>query len=307
MKKYAFVTGLLAAILVICLLLTGAYVKKQEKTVPEGDFLVVTSFYPMYIAAMNLTEGVEGLQLENLSEPQTGCLHDFQLTPEDMKLLSGADLFLVNGGGIESFLTEVAEAYPGLTILEACGDLQLLKEESLGEEEENAHAWMSIPAYRQIIETMSRGLALADPAHADLYEKNRRTYDSKLATLQEQQEGLASLLKGTKIISFHEAYAYVAEDYGLEIVSTMDLDEERQVSAGEVAQVLSAIDEEGVDLILAEELYGSGMGQTILQEREVSVLYLDPLTRGEYEADAYLEGMEANQLLLQEYAGKRIQ
>lgn len=46
----------------------------------------------MYIATLNIVDGVEGVRLENLSEPQTGCLHDFQLTPEDMKLLSTADV-----------------------------------------------------------------------------------------------------------------------------------------------------------------------------------------------------------------------
>ncbi len=73
------------------------------------DFL-----YPMYIAAENVIGDADGVRLENLSEPQTGCLHDFQLTPEDMKLLSTADVFIINGGGIESFMKEVAEAYPNL-------------------------------------------------------------------------------------------------------------------------------------------------------------------------------------------------
>ena len=76
----------------------------------------VTSFYPMYIAAENVIGDADGVRLENLSEPQTGCLHDFQLTPEDMKLLSTADVFIINGGGIESFMKEVAEAYPNLKI-----------------------------------------------------------------------------------------------------------------------------------------------------------------------------------------------
>lgn len=90
---------------------------------------VVTSFYPMYIAALNIVDGVEGVRLENLSEPQTGCLHDFQLTPEDMKLLSTADVFVINGGGIESFMSDVAKAYPKLDVVEACEDVALLSED----------------------------------------------------------------------------------------------------------------------------------------------------------------------------------
>ena len=81
----------------------------------------------------------------------------------------------------------------------------------------------------------------------------------------------------------------------------MDLDEERQVSAGEVAEVLQAINEDGTSLILAEELYGKSMAQTVQKEADVSVIYLDPLNRGDYEADSYLLGMEHNIELLEAY------
>ena len=58
----------------------------------------------MYVLAENLTEGVSGIEVSNLTENQTGCLHDYQLTSRDMKLLSRADVFLVNGAGMELFM-----------------------------------------------------------------------------------------------------------------------------------------------------------------------------------------------------------
>ena len=118
-------------IIIVCTLSVMAYERATDKTVDgENDqFTVVTSFYPMYIAALNITDGVDGVKLENLSEPQTGCLHDFQLTPEDMKLLSTADMFIINGGGIESFMSDVAAAYPKLDVVEACADVSLLAED----------------------------------------------------------------------------------------------------------------------------------------------------------------------------------
>ena len=98
MHKGLFVAILLGAIAVLALGSTFFYRKSRETQ--EADLTVVTSFYPMYIAAENVTEGRTGLRLESLSEPQTGCLHDYQLTPEDMELLATADVFVVNGGGI---------------------------------------------------------------------------------------------------------------------------------------------------------------------------------------------------------------
>lgn len=86
----------------------------SSKTDGNDTFNVVTSFYPVYIAAKKSSVMWRAVELHNLTEPQTGCLHDYQLTPQDMISLSHADLFLVNGGGIESFLSDVFTSYPEL-------------------------------------------------------------------------------------------------------------------------------------------------------------------------------------------------
>ena len=93
---------MLAGILLVSVLI-GTVAARNQEVHASKELTVVTSFYPMYIAAENVIGDAGDVRLENLSEPQTGCLHDFQLTPEDMKLLSTADVFIINGGGIESF------------------------------------------------------------------------------------------------------------------------------------------------------------------------------------------------------------
>lgn len=306
-----------------------------KKTDEADDILtVVTSFYPMYIAALNIVDGVEGVRLENLSEPQTGCLHDFQLTPEDMKLLSTADVFVINGGGIESFMSDVAKAYPKLDVVEACEDVALLSEDDADSYhdhdqdadaesdsdhdhdheadtesdsahdhdygDENAHAWMSVPRYRTMVQTIASRLAEKDAKHADEYYANAKAYDAKLAVLEEKINSLKSLTNGQNIIIFHEAYAYVADDFSMNACYLLDLDEERSVSAGEIKQVIGAIKDDGVSVILAEELYGKSMGDTVSRETDVHVIYIDPLNRGEYDKDSYLYGMEHNIELIKE-------
>jgi zinc transport system substrate-binding protein len=245
------------------------------------------------------------VRLENLSEPQTGCLHDFQLTPEDMRLLAGADVFVINGGGIETFMADVAAAYPGLAVVDACEDIELLESADLhdhGEADEvsdkNAHAWMSISAYRTQVNTIAGALMMYDPEHAAEYRANLECYEEKLADLQAGQAELASRLDGEPVILFHEAYAYVADELGLSNCYLLNLDEESAVSAGEVASVIEEIGEHGVRLILAEELYGSDMGALVSSECDVQVLYLDTLNRGDYDADSYIDGMRSNLALL---------
>ena len=358
-NKCKFVGIMFLCILIVCTLAVMAYehtagmkgaaggasnASGNTKNTDEADDIltVVTSFYPMYIAALNIVDGVEGVRLENLSEPQTGCLHDFQLTPEDMKLLSTADIFVINGGGIESFMSDVAKAYPKLDVVEACEDVALLSEDDADSDhdhdheadaesdsdhdhdheadtesdsdheadiesdsthdhgDENAHAWMSVPRYRTMVQTIASRLAEKDAKHADEYYANAKAYDAKLAVLEEKINSIKSLTNGQNIIIFHEAYAYVADDFSMNACYLLDLDEERSVSAGEIKQVIGAIKDDGVSVILAEELYGKSMGDTVSRETDVHVVYIDPLNRGEYDKDSYLDGMERNIELIKE-------
>lgn len=350
-NKCKFVGIMFLCILIVCTLAVMAYehtagktgaagemsdTSDSEKNTDEADDMltVVTSFYPMYIAALNIVDGVEGVRLENLSEPQTGCLHDFQLTPEDMKLLSTADVFVINGGGIESFMSDVAKAYPKLDVVEACEDVALLSEDDADSDhdhdhdadtesdsdhdhdheadaesdsahdhdhgDENAHAWMSVPRYRTMVQTIASRLAEKDAKHADEYYANAKAYDAKLAVLEEKINSIKSLTNGQNIIIFHEAYAYVADDFSMNACYLLDLDEERSVSAGEIKQVIGAVKDDGVSVILAEELYGKSMGDTVSRETDVHVIYIDPLNRGEYDKDSYLYGMEHNIELIKE-------
>lgn len=313
-----------------------------SSTKEKEKFTVVTSFYPMYIATLNIVDGADDVTLENLSEPQTGCLHDFQLTPEDMKLLSTADLFVINGGGIESFMSDVAKTYPDLTVTEACKDVQQLidedEEDIDGHEhedsddhshdhvsdsgnsgdndkkdthdhdesedghdhgDENAHAWMSVSRYRTMVSTIAEALSKADPSNAAIYNSNAKEYDQKLAELEQEENKIKEKTNGKDIIIFHEAYEYVADDFGMNVRYLMDLDEERAVSAGEVSDVIAAVKNDGVSVILAEELYGKDLGDTVSRETDVKMVYIDPLNRGDYDKNSYIEGMEKNFKLIE--------
>ncbi|MCI5878197.1 MAG: metal ABC transporter substrate-binding protein [Lachnospiraceae bacterium] len=290
-NKYVFVTVMLAVLLFLGVGLTEIYVNHTEEK-EDGQYTVVTSFYPMYIAALNVVGENDHIRLENLSEPQTGCLHDYQLTPADMQLLSTADAFIINGGGIESFLGEVAEQYPELTIINASEQVDLI--------EDNAHAWMNIEDYMTQVKTIETELSAADPADADQFSENAEAYLAKLSSLKEQADAVKPLTEGKNIVIFHEAYEYVAEEFGMQVSYVMDLDEERQVSAGEVADVVRAVTDGGVRVILAEELYGKDMGDTVESETDAKVCYLDTLVRGDYDADSYLNAMQQNITLLKE-------
>lgn len=128
------------ALFMICLLtvafgLTALVAVFAEKKEESEDFVCVTSFYPVQLLAEAVTEGAEGVTVRNLTENHSGCIHDYTLTTQDMRLLSTAELFLINGGEMELFLEKAAAEYTDLVIVDTSEGYDFLE----GVEHSHAH------------------------------------------------------------------------------------------------------------------------------------------------------------------------
>lgn len=212
-NKYRF-TGLLLIFLAVVsyvISVTGAKTAENEE-----KLLVVTSFYPVYIATLNVADGVDGVQVECLTRTTAGCVHDIQLTTKDMRLLEQADVFIINGAGMESYLDSIRERYPELKIVDTSEGVQLLEssgEHHHGEEEHdhvhNAHIWMNMDNYCIQVEHIERALSELDSTNSKDYEANAHAYAGKVAKLQEEADASCGDVP-LEIISTHEAFAYFA-------------------------------------------------------------------------------------------------
>ena len=124
--------GLVALILLVFSLLGYTLITAFGRDPLHRDneeYTVAASFYPVYVLTRNLTEGVPGVQVVNLTENHTGCLHDYQMTTKDMLTLETADLLVINGGNMELFIRSAAEKLPQLVIADASAGFVFLEGE----------------------------------------------------------------------------------------------------------------------------------------------------------------------------------
>lgn len=284
-NKYVFIGVFLAVLIVVTVGICAVTLKKAET---EDDSVnVVASFYPVYVIANNLLEGIDGVNLYSLSEPKTGCLHDFQLTPEDMKLLEKADIFIINGSGAESFIDKVISECADITIINGTEKLE-------GEEELLMHAWMNPINYIMEIDNIALRLIDALPQYEDEIEKNFNAYSDKVMRISVYRSTMPTFARND-VILFSEAFEPFAEYLGLNVLLVVDLDEEREVSSAEVKEVIDAINANPGAFIMADEAYGKRLAETVKNEVEVKVYYIDPLTRGELDdKNYYIDKMDEN-------------
>lgn len=309
-KKLGFLLGVMVLLslagYLVCLTMGS-----EKKVNKDETFLLVTSFYPMYVLAENVTAGVEGIEVTNLNKNQTGCLHDYVVSPQDMRRLDEADAFLINGAGMELFLEKIVKNSPKLPVIEASHGIPLLEGEEQDHEEEeqesghdghgheehshaaNGHVWMDVERYRVQLAAVTEELRDLMPKQADAISQAAAAYDNKLQVLAEGVKDLKEHTEGIHVVIFHEAFAYLAESLGMDVLMAFSLDENSEPSPGEITEAIEEINYHGTALILIEKEYASH-ANSILADADAKVVYINPLTTGDGAADSYLSGMWEN-------------
>jgi len=262
----------------------------------DQSLRVVTSFYPVYVAALNVTAGIPGVEVSNLASPHVGCLHDYQLTAGDVRRLADADLLLVNGAGMEPFLGKVAQQSPGVRVVGVSEGIALL--------DDNPHVWVSLEGARRQTENIAAALAAAAPDRADAFRANASAYSASLSALEEKMRAALAPYAGTPIVTFHQAFPYFARDFDLDLAGEIEREPGAEPSARELADTVKLVRERKVKALFAEPQFPDKSAQVVARETGVRVYSLDPVVTGPSDPaearGAYLRAMEKNLEVLQE-------
>lgn len=282
-------------LMMMLMMMTGCGSEQKD----DRPLRIVTSFYPMYLDTLNITRGVKGVEVVNMTPPQTGCLHDYQLTPEDMKLLETADIFVVNGLGMESFLNKVIEERPNLKIINASDtpDIVPIMEDG----KPNPHVWLSITYSIKQVKNISSQLCELDPEHADVYKRHTLEYVDELTTLRDELHLSLTMLESKNIVTFHEAFPYLAQEFGLKVVAVIEHEPGTEPTPQELAETIDKINALPDKVIFTEPQYPSKVAETIARETGAKVFELDPIVTGEAKPENlldYLDRMLTNMMTL---------
>lgn len=291
--KRIVLTAMIPALAAAAIIAAGC---GKNKTTEEASFRIVASFYPVYIIAKNVTDGISGVSLSNMTPPVTGCLHDYSVTTDDMKKLEGANVFLANGAGMESFLDKITGKYPSMKIGELSKGINLIKDS----EGENPHVWVSAANAAVMTRNCGEILADADPSHAKEYRANAEEYAAKLEALDKEMKTALAPYRGRKIVTFHEAFPYFAAEFGLEIAAVVEREPGTEPSAKELAETIVLVRKSGIKVLFAEPQYPSVSAKAIARETGAAVFTLDPAVTGDDDRDAYISIMRRNLIALKE-------
>lgn len=283
-----------AALLAIAILWTP-----PPAAAKEPELRVLASFLPISLFARNVVGKAPGVTVETMLPPALGCPHDYALTPGDMRKIARADLFLVNGRGMEDFLgAPVLRANPAVRIVETASAVPTL-------ETPNPHTWVSPRNAILQVRSIEQALSAASPGNAPVFRRNADAYIGRLGALVRESDEAAGRFRNRKVVVFHNVFDYLARDLGLTIVGYVEETPGQEPSAGEVASLVRRIRDAKAAVLLAEPQYPVRLAEMIGKEAGIPVRTLDPVATGSLSPDAYEEAMRRNLAILSEVLAAR--
>lgn len=315
MKKN--IVKILSLFLLSSMMLLGC--ESNNSKVDESSkekFTIVTSFYPIYISTLNVVKDVPNVEVINMTKAQTGCLHDYQLTPEDLKIVNNADVFIMNGAGMESFIDKVIDSNKDMKVINASEGIELLHSEEEhdhhhieGEEHdhshgtENGHVWVSVSNTIKQVENIKNGLVDANEENATIYKVNAEAYEKELENLKMQIHQELDNTQNKNIVTFHESFSYFAKEFGLNVVAVINMEDGREPSAKKKEEIIKEIKENNVKALFTEPQYESKAAISIANETGTKVYELNPIATGDSNPSAindYINIMKENLKVLKE-------
>lgn len=291
----------------------------------EGEVRVIAT--TTHVADLARAVGGDRAGVDSLLTPGSDP-HDYEPRPSDARALAGADVVLRSGGDIDEWFGGLVESAgtdaPTVSLLESVrtieGDDDHAEEEhgeeahgdEEGEEEHgeegsaegaglDPHWWQDPTNAMAAVEEIRDALVAADPEGREIYAANA---DAHVAELRALDEAIAACMgsipaEDRKLVTTHDALGYFAQRYDIDVVGLVvpALTTRAQPSAGAVAELTDAIDDEGVETIFPESQLPAGLEQAIADEAGAQVgpgLWTDSLGPQDSGAATYLEAIRFN-------------
>jgi len=239
----------------------------------EKKLKIVCTSYPVGLIAGQLEESVlEKAEIITVAPNDTGCLHNFELKPEDIEKLNSADIIVYADENydkaFEKYLQETKiEKYRLVKPLRFCLP-------------HDPHFFSSFYGMQGIVEDWIDFMITKLPDEKDKLLEGKKIFK------EYKMEYKSKELEGKKVILLHHSLFNYASDMGFVILGTILDSNGNEQSPEVIAQLIQKAREEKVDAVLADMMLYKGIpmpnppnpiATNIAKELNVPVISLNSL------------------------------
>lgn len=269
--------------------------------------------------------------------PANSDAHSYEPKPTDAIAVGKADLVLANGLHFEGFLDRLIQATsakaPVIVLTQGVELLRNTEDEHDNHPEDShddhdhhnqarqqvdshehdhaeehtdhhhgtydPHAWQSVRNAQIYVSNIATAFCAADASGCPTYQANAKAYDQKLQALDAELKAAVAQIPADQrtIITSHDAFGYLAHEYGLQFLAPQGINTGSEASAAGVASLIQQIKARKAPAIFVENVSNPRLIQQIASETGVNIggkLYSDALSAAGGPASTYIDMMRHN-------------
>lgn len=265
---------------------------------------VLATTFPVYQFTSNICNTAKNVEVDLLIPASVGCPHDFALKPADLKKLEDADIIVINGAGLEEFLTKpLASLHKKPEIIDAGLNVPVLGEADGHSDHINPHIFASPANAALMVANIATKLSILDPEDLPIFNQQATTYVESLKRISNDLQEVGARAANRGIALEHDALAYLAHNAGLNIVATF----ENSASASKLASLRNQLVKEKPVLLAGDDQYPDRLLQTLSAETKIPFAKLNTGASGPANAplDYYVSVMKTNLETLEKFFDKK--
>ena len=276
-------------IILIIFILTGC----NEEKINSENFKITTSFYPMYIIALNLTKDAKNIELNNMTDSSIGCLHNYTLTTNDLKKIQESDILVINGLGLEeNILNTVNKTNSNIKVIDSSDNID--EKDIISGNNVNPHIWTSINLYKNQVETISENLINLDENNREIYVENTQECINKLNELENRENSVKEKIANVEVVVFSESLEYLIKEMNINYSIFSIGHEESGVSSEELGEIIDEINNKNIKTILIDKEDSKAIANSVSAETGATIYEMDSCLTGELDLDSYITKMNSN-------------
>jgi ABC-type Zn uptake system ZnuABC Zn-binding protein ZnuA len=251
---------------------------------------VGATIFPLYDIARQVAGPVADVILVL---PPGASPHTFEPTPAAVRSLSGAETLLVIGHALDDWAVRLARGAAVSRLVSVDAGLALRREGGRERDPVDPHYWLSIRNGEAIARTVATELERLAPDRAVDIRGTLAAYLARLDTADREIRRLLDGLPTRRIATFHDAFRYFADAYGLEVAAVFEPYPGREPGPRFVVAFQQKVRATGVRVIFSEPQLSVDVIRPIARDLGVAISVLDPLG-GVPGREGYVETMLFN-------------
>ena len=250
------------------------------------------------------------ITVTRLVTEEVSCLHDYSLNIRQVRAAEAAELIVISGAGLESFLDDLLL---GADTVDASSGIELILPEDHhhdhGHEEKESHEghshdtdphiWLSPANAMTMARNICDGLCRRYPQHEDTFRSNLDDLLARMEAVETYGQDALSSLSCREIITFHDGFAYFADAFGLTILEAVEEESGSEASAKELIHLIEEVEHHSLPAIFTEKSGSVSAASIIARETGCEIYALDMAMAGMSWFDAMYHNIDTMKEALQ--------